>query len=224
MKNIYVGFLAGLVAFGLFPTPYAHAVNSGEYAGSVAIGTSYIGVAAPTNGLIVQGNVGIGTTSPDALLSLGGQAAQVVDMVRETTASTAGNDLTIKAGGATSGGTNLNGGNLNLISGISTGTGSSGINFKIYEAGASGSSDNSSTTAMTINGAGNVGIGTTSPLSPLSIVSTLADTQGSVFDIESNPGTAYFSIKRLTSTTLADLLTLLFGADLGSAIRTPLRT
>jgi hypothetical protein len=39
--------------------------NSGDVSGGVAIGTSYAGVdAAPTNGLIVQGSVGIGTTAP----------------------------------------------------------------------------------------------------------------------------------------------------------------
>ena len=43
--------------------------------GSVAIGTSYAGVtAAPTNGAIIQGNVGIGTASPitNSILSLSG--------------------------------------------------------------------------------------------------------------------------------------------------------
>jgi len=87
----------------------------------------------------------------------------VIDIVRETTASTTGNDLTVKAGGAVSGGTNLNGGNLNLSSGISTGTGTSGINFKVYGAGTSGTTDNTATTAMVITGAGIVGIGTTLP-------------------------------------------------------------
>jgi hypothetical protein len=100
------------------------------------------------------GDVGIGTSAPDALLSLDGQSARTIDMVRETTASTAGNNLTVQAGGAVVGGTNLSGGALNLISGISTGAGSSGINFNIYKAGSSGSSDNSPTTAMALTGAG----------------------------------------------------------------------
>jgi len=139
--------------------------TSGMYFDVYGAGSSGSSSNSPTQALTIAstGNVGIGTTAPDALFSLGGQAAQVIDMVRETTASTAGNDLTIKAGGATSGGTNLNGGNLNITSGLSTGTGTSGINFKVYEAGTSGTSDNSSTTAMVITGAGVVGIGTTNP-------------------------------------------------------------
>jgi hypothetical protein len=108
--------------------------------------------------ITTSGNVGIGMTSPDALLSLGGQSAQTIDMVRETTASRAGNNLTVKAGGAVPSGTDLAGGNLVLSSGISTGTGSSGINFNIYKAaGSSGSADNSATTAMAVTAAGNVG-------------------------------------------------------------------
>src|SRR5208283_5520823 len=39
--------------------------NSLDVASNVSIGTAYAGYfAAPTNGLIVQGNVGIGTTTP----------------------------------------------------------------------------------------------------------------------------------------------------------------
>jgi hypothetical protein len=110
-----------------------------------------------------NGNVGIGTSAPDALLSLDGQAAHTIDVIRETTASTAGNNLTVQAGGAVLSGTNLNGGTLNLTSGISTGTGTSGINFKVYEAGSSGTTDNSATIAMVLTGTGTVGIGTTSP-------------------------------------------------------------
>ncbi len=43
--------------------------------GNLAIGNSYFGSMAPLNGLIVQGNVGIGTTTPSARLSLTGTSA-----------------------------------------------------------------------------------------------------------------------------------------------------
>ncbi len=103
------------------------------------------------------GNVGIGATSPDALLSLDGQAAQTIDMIRELTASTGGNNLTIQAGGAISGGSNLGGGSLILSGGISTGNNSSNVQFETYPAGSSGTSDNAALTALTISATGATG-------------------------------------------------------------------
>ena len=40
--------------------------------GKASIGTTYYAVAAPTNGLLVQGNIGLGTTSPLARLDVAG--------------------------------------------------------------------------------------------------------------------------------------------------------
>ena len=57
------------------------------------------------------GNVGIGTAAPTKTLALSGQSVQTIWMERQTTAATPGNDLTVQAGGAKSGGTNPNGGN-----------------------------------------------------------------------------------------------------------------
>lgn len=109
------------------------------------------------------GNIGIGTTSPSYLLSLSGEAARTVGMER-TSAGTNGYGLTIRAGGAVSGGTDRNGGNLTLASGTATGTGSSNIYFQTATPQATtNTTDNTPTTSMTILGNGNVGIGMSSP-------------------------------------------------------------
>src|SRR5205823_448193 len=113
--------------------------------------------------------VGIGTTSPGKDLSFGGRSARTIWMERNTIASTAGNDLTIQSGGSAAGGTDKNGGNTYIRSGISTGTGSSNIYLQTATAAGTGSTDNTTSTKMTILGNGNVGIGTTSPTSKLHI-------------------------------------------------------
>jgi Chaperone of endosialidase len=101
--------------------------------------------------------LGIDTSAPDAVLSFGGQSAQTIDMLRETTSGTAGNNLTITAGGAVSGGTNLAGGSLVLSSGTSTGTGTSNVQIQTYPAGSTGTSDATVLTALTISATGATG-------------------------------------------------------------------
>lgn len=126
-------------------------------------------VSAGSTSLFVNssnGNVGIQTISPTNALSFDGTAARTIWMERGTTI---GNNLTLQAGGGVSAGTNENGGNLILSSGISTGTGSSEIQFNVYPAGSSGSTDNSAITAMEILGSGDVGIGNSAPTAILDI-------------------------------------------------------
>jgi len=111
-----------------------------------------------TGTTISTGKVGIGTTSPTYLLSLGGDAARQIWMERNTT--TSGSNLTLQAGGGLSGGTNLSGGSLNLSSGISTGSGSSDMFFQTATAGASAITDRTPSTKFTVRGNGNVVVGT----------------------------------------------------------------
>ena len=99
-----------------------------------------------------NGNVGIGTTVPTNLLSLGGESARIFWMERELTADTAGNTLTITAGGATSGATDKAGGALILQGGLSTGSAESGVTIQGCVAGAAGTADRTQTTAIQVLG------------------------------------------------------------------------
>jgi hypothetical protein len=105
-----------LVAVALVSIPSLAEANSGDFSGGVAIGNGYAGVdGAPTNGAIIQGNVGIGTTSPAGTLDVeGGTAA----------ASTNGTSINLVAQSAGTG--NQNGGSLNLTPGAASGTGTPG--------------------------------------------------------------------------------------------------
>ncbi len=205
--------------------------------GTAVTGDASVVTDASNNLQVISGNISVGTSNVSNAITLDGQAGRTVGMIRDMTANTAGNNLTIQAGGAFSGSTDKTGGNLilssgistgtntsnvqlqvypaaagssgvdntattaltisetgsasggtgsfgnqavtaqatansgtdkngatlNLSSGVSTGTGSSGINFNVYKAGSTSSSANAATTAMTISSAGNVGIGTATP-------------------------------------------------------------
>jgi len=99
----------------------------------------------------LRGNVGIGTTNPTNLLSLGGNSARTFWMERHTTANTAGNTLTIQAGGATAAATDKAGGNLILAPGLSTGTGNNQILLKTSTPGSTGTADNALATRITLD-------------------------------------------------------------------------
>lgn len=70
-----------------------------------------------------------GLTTATYDLSLEGNSARTLALERHTTANTAGNNLTLLAGGATSGATDKAGGTLLLSAGTATGIGGSAITF-----------------------------------------------------------------------------------------------
>ncbi|KKQ21841.1 MAG: hypothetical protein US35_C0016G0015, partial [Parcubacteria group bacterium GW2011_GWA2_37_10] len=127
--------------------------------GDFYIATSNLDTAQPRLTVQYDGNVGIGTASPTYLLSLGGTAARTIWMERNTTAATAGQGLTLSSGGAIAGTADLNGGDLTLQSGISTGSGSSDMFFQTATAGASATTDRTQSTKLTVRGNGNVVVG-----------------------------------------------------------------
>lgn len=98
-------------------------------------------------------------------ITASGQAARTWSMARQTTAATVGQNLTIQAGGAVSGGTDLIGGNLILSSGIATGSGGSTFNngaiifMGATAGGTTGTTDVIPTEVMRImNGIGGYGL------------------------------------------------------------------
>lgn len=89
-------------------------------------------------------SISIGTSATINAINLSGTSAQTISMVRGTTI---GSSMTIQAGGATSGGTDLAGGTLVLQGGVSTGTGSGLIQLNVFGGQATGSTD---TTAQNV--------------------------------------------------------------------------
>jgi len=87
------------------------------------------------------GNALTGAPVAGNCFNVSGLVAGAFAMYRNTTADTAGNELTIQAGGSTSGSTNKSGGTLNLSSGISTGSGSSIMKFNTSTIGSTGTTD-----------------------------------------------------------------------------------
>lgn len=99
---------------------------------------------------------------------VGGQLATVL-VARSTTADVVGSNLVVKAGGATVAGTDRAGGNLVLNSGISTGSAESVIEFYTATPAGTGTADNTPTLKITLDGDGNLGIGTATPSSLLHV-------------------------------------------------------
>lgn len=150
-----------VTAMLIFSTSVSNEINYGGGSGTENAATAlnfYTGATTTTTTGAIRmmvnsaGNVGIGTTVPTNLLSLGGNSARTFWMERHTTANTAGNTLTITAGGATSGATDKAGGNLILQGGLSTGNAESGVIIQGDAAGASGTSDGTQATMIQVLG------------------------------------------------------------------------
>ena len=98
--------------------------------------------------------LGILTASPSYTISLGGEAAQTIAMERELTANNAGRNLTIQAGGATTGATSKAGGKAILSGGISTGSQTSSVEIWTAAGGAAGTTDRTPSVKFAIAGTG----------------------------------------------------------------------
>ena len=109
--------------------------------------------------------IGLSTPTPTNILSLGGNSARTIWMERHTTADTPGNSLTIQAGGATSGATDRNGGDLILAPGTSTGSGRSKVQIQSSIAGGAGTADRAPATHFQISQGHIEALGTTPTIS-----------------------------------------------------------
>lgn len=106
------------------------------------------GTTLQTELFIYPNRIGLGAYSTTAVptysLSFTGNAAKTVSLERNTTGNTAGNDISISAGGCTSGSTNKGGGMLYFGNyQYTTGTGVTSIRMKSWSRTAASTSDNS---------------------------------------------------------------------------------
>ncbi|MES3005008.1 MAG: tail fiber domain-containing protein [Patescibacteria group bacterium] len=137
--------------------------------GGATIGAGYDTTAAPSNGLLVQGNVGVGTSTPQVKLEVSSATSntsilRLSNVFSAIVADDVLGSVQFFGGDASSGQTFAASGVRAKLSGISEGaSGETGLSF--YTAGAFGGSYTSDVTTekMRITNAGNVGIGTSTP-------------------------------------------------------------
>lgn len=170
-------------------------------------------VRITSNGTIQMGNT---VSSPINDLSIGGTLARSLGMERHTTANTAGNTLTVLAGGATSGATDKNGGNLILAPGTATGDGGASVIIQaVSTAQGAGTTDRVASTVATFTGATQTNTGTFTSTRTTDLGWTVVDgtdnttgndqcTSACVFGIQNATGAAVTNLVSCTDAT-ADL-------------------
>jgi len=162
---------------------------------------------------------------PSGFLALGSQASANYDIsfqgdnaktmgVERAEGTVAGKNLTISSGSATSGGSNLAGGTLQLQPGVSTGTGNSAMRMMRMSRGTTGTTDNTSLEAMYIANSMILGA---SPVSVFSITCPLNGGSASVIcdwcvvmadASNAKTGTGIFALSASSSTTGNPVVTL----------------
>lgn len=144
-------------------------VNKLDVSGSAAIGATYAGTnTAPSNGLIVQGNEGIGTSVPNASFDIvktnNGSTTQFMRLTSSGSSSGTGEYLSFYESPSTE---------VSRIESLDGGDTTAGLRFWTYSAGLNASP------TMFINGKGNVGIGSLNPGQVLDVNGTARVAAGS---------------------------------------------
>lgn len=132
------GFLTQQGDLGNLSSGGVFTVDGGN--GTMSFNTSGIGGSNPS---LTANGTGIGANDSNPLfdIGLGGDTTRTISLERESASTSPGQILQVKAGSAKSGATNTNGGNLNLYSGVSTGSGGSDVNILVSGAGTTGTAD-----------------------------------------------------------------------------------
>lgn len=138
------GGAVGIGAIGALGSPAGNAFSSG-----VSIGSSYWSTAKPTNGLIVQGNIGIGTTTPTRVFE---SYSGVASIAARFTSGQSNVDIQLSSNGTFS-------------------TADSG--YIRYSDSRALSFFTANTQRLTVDSSGNVGVGTSSPWRTLSVSGTV---------------------------------------------------
>jgi hypothetical protein len=161
---------AGGFAFVAGSTPSASATIS--YTGAATFSSSVTAVqasigyttAAPTNGLIVNGNVGIGTASPASLLYVKGDSLYNGIITADNSSTTGGGVFIVRQNGVSSG----------FMSTLGSVIGNTSRDLALFsETGLNINFHTNDTERLRITSAGNVGIGTTTPDRLLHVVGAI---------------------------------------------------
>lgn len=118
---------------------------------------------------VTESGLSLNTSAVTYSFTFNGDLSRSIGLARHTTSDTAGNTLSVYAGGATVGASNKNGGNYDIYTGIATGTGSSQFNIYTVSAGASGTTDRNPSLKLNINGDGRLELTTSTANSKMRI-------------------------------------------------------